>query len=69
MVSIITFIIGFSLNVNVNLNYFSNIIACGLKDYSQTSMQKSLNKAIPINDVKEQILMKFNQVFNIPILK
>jgi len=32
-------------------------------------MQEILNKAIPINDVKEQILVKFNQVFNIPILK
>jgi len=60
---------GFSLNVNVNLNYFSNIIACGLKNYSQTSMQKILNKSIPINDVKEQILAKFSKVFNISILK
>ena len=60
---------GFSLNVNVNLNYFSNIIACGLKNYRQTSMQKILNKTISLDDVKEQILVKFNQVFNIPILK
>ena len=60
---------GFSLNVNVNLDYFSNIIACGLKEYSQTSMQKILNKTISMNDVKEQILLKFNQVFDIPISK
>jgi len=60
---------GFSLNVDVDLSYFDNIIACGLKKYSQTSMQKILNKDIPINDVKEQILIKFNEVFGLPILK
>ena len=60
---------GFSLNVNVDLSYFDNIIACGLKKYSQTSMQKILNKNIPINDVKEQILIKFNEVFGLSVLK
>ncbi len=60
---------GFSLNVDVDLSYFDNIIACGLKKYSQTSMQKILNKDIPINDVKEQILIKFNEVFGLPVLK
>jgi lipoate-protein ligase B len=54
---------GFSLNVNVNLNYFKNIIACGLKEYSQTSMQKILNKEIPMNDVKEQALQNFSKIF------
>jgi len=60
---------GFSLNVNVNLSYFDSIIACGLKKYSQISMQKILNKDIPISDVKEQILIKFNEVFGLPVLK
>lgn len=56
---------GFALNVNVDLNYFNNIIACGLKDYSQTSMQKILNKNIPIGDVKEQVLLNFCKIFKI----
>ncbi len=60
---------GFSLNVNVDLSYFDNIIACGLKKYSQTSMQKILNRNIPINNVKEQILIKFNEVFGLSVLK
>jgi lipoyl(octanoyl) transferase len=54
---------GFSLNVNVDLKYFKNIIACGLKEYNQTSMQKILNKEISINDVKEHILENFYKVF------
>ncbi len=60
---------GFSLNVNIELKYFNNITACGLKDYPQTSMEKILNKTIPIDDVKEQILISFKKVFDIPIIK
>ncbi len=60
---------GFSLNVNINLKYFDNIIACGLKDFTQTSMQKILNKTIQIDDVKEQIIYHFSRVFNLPISK
>jgi lipoyl(octanoyl) transferase len=56
---------GFALNVNIDLNYFNNIIACGLKDYNPTSMQKILNKNIPIGDVKEQVLMNFCKIFKI----
>jgi lipoyl(octanoyl) transferase len=56
---------GFALNVNVDLNYFNNIIACGLKDYNPTSMQKILNKNIPIGDVKEQVLLSFCKIFKI----
>jgi len=54
---------GFALNVNVDLNYFNNIIACGLKDYDPTSMQKILNRNIPINDVKELIRFNFCKIF------
>ena len=59
---------GFSLNVNVNLNYFKNIIACGLKEYSQTSMQKILNKEIPMNDVKEQALQNLSKIFKFGLI-
>lgn len=58
---------GFSLNVNNNLKYFDNIIACGLKDHPQTSMEKISNKKIPIRNVKEQILKSFSIVFEIPV--
>ena len=58
---------GFSLNVNNDLKYFDNIIACGLRDYPQTSMKKISKKTIPINDVKEQILKSFSSIFEIPV--
>jgi len=56
---------GFALNVNVELDCFNNIIACGLKDYGQTSMQKILNTAIPVDNVKEQVLQNFCNIFKI----
>lgn len=59
---------GFSLNVNVDLKYFDNIIACGLKNYPPTSMKKILNGQIVINDVKEQILENFKYIFKSPVL-
>jgi lipoyl(octanoyl) transferase len=58
---------GFSLNVNNDLKYFDNIIACGLKNHPQTSMKKISKKTIPINDVKEQILKSFGGIFEIPV--
>ncbi len=33
---------GFSLNVNTDMKYFSNIISCGIDDVLMTSMEKEL---------------------------
>lgn len=60
---------GFSLNVNNDLKYFDNIIACGLKDYPQTSIKEILKKTIPIYDVKGQLLDSFGNIFKIPVLR
>ncbi len=59
---------GFSLNVNIDHDYFNYLISCGLKDYPQTSMKKILNKTIPFYNVKEQILISFKKVFDMPII-
>jgi len=60
---------GFSINVNNDLKYFDNIIACGLKDYPQTSIKKILKETIPIYGVKEQLLDSFGNIFKIPVLR
>ena len=36
---------GFALNVNVDLDYFNNIIPCGLTDNVVTSVNKELNQS------------------------
>ncbi|MGM0366913.1 MAG: lipoyl(octanoyl) transferase LipB [Actinomycetota bacterium] len=54
---------GFSLNVSTDLAYFNHIIACGLKQYPPTSMEKILNKTISLNHVKEQLITEFEKIF------
>lgn len=60
---------GLSLNISIDLSYFENIVACGLKDFPQTSISEILGKDIPINDVKELILKSFENIFNMPFTK
>jgi lipoate-protein ligase B len=60
---------GFSLNVSVDLGYYKNIIACGLSDYEQVSMEKLLGIKIPLSFVKELVLKSLAAVFNVQIKK
>lgn len=54
---------GFALNVNTNLGYFDNIIPCGIKGKSVTSMEAELNVKIPMDEVKTKILKHFSTLF------
>ena len=54
---------GFALNVNTDMDYFSNIISCGIDNVSMTSMEKELNKKISISDVKQSTISHFNDIF------
>ncbi len=54
---------GFALNINTNLEYFNNIIACGLQDKGVTSMQKELGMPVDEKEVMEILLNKFEEVF------
>ena len=55
---------GFALNVNVNLEYFNNIIPCGLANNIITSLSKELNyRDIDINKVKEDLKDSFSKIF------
>ena len=54
---------GFALNVNTDMNYFSNIISCGIDNVSMTSMEKELSKTISISDVKQSTINHFNDIF------
>ena len=60
---------GLSLNISIDLSYFEYIVACGLKDFPQTSISEILGKDIPINDVKELIQKSFENIFNMPFNK
>ena len=54
---------GFGFNVNSDLNYFSNIIPCGIQNKAVTSMEKELGEKVDINQVKEKIKIYFSELF------
>jgi lipoyl(octanoyl) transferase len=60
---------GWALNVNTQLNYFNNIIPCGIGDKAVTSMQKETGYRINEEEVKERIVFHFAKVFEVNIKK
>ena len=56
---------GFALNVNVNLGYFDNIIPCGIKGKTVTSMEVELGEKINQEEVKNKILKNFKKLFDV----
>ena len=55
---------GFALNVNTDLDYFKNIIPCGIQDKQVTSIEKETGGKVDFGDVKEQLKKNFEIVFN-----
>ena len=53
---------GFALNVNTDLRYFSYINPCGLT-FGVTSIQQELGKEVPMEEVKEILKDKFNELY------
>ncbi len=54
---------GFALNVNVELDYFNNIVPCGIVNKKVASMQQELQKEIDIVTVQEEISNQFLLLF------
>ena len=55
---------GFSLNINPDLNFYKNIIPCGIKEYGVTSMAKIMGNEVPSMDqVKTKMTKHFTKNF------
>lgn len=46
---------GFAFNVNANLNYFKNIVPCGIDDKDVTSMERELGRKLDMEAVKTKL--------------
>ncbi len=46
---------GIGFNINSNLSYFSNIVACGIEDKAVTSLEKELGSPVNMNEVKDRL--------------
>lgn len=55
---------GFAFNINTDMKYFDYIIPCGIRDKQVTSLQRELEREIPMKEVKEKIKRNFEKVFN-----
>ncbi|MBW8332848.1 MAG: lipoyl(octanoyl) transferase LipB [Prolixibacteraceae bacterium] len=54
---------GFALNVNTDMRYFNYINPCGFITYGVTSIEKELGRKIDMQEVKEIVKTKFNQIY------
>jgi len=59
---------GFAFNINTNLDYFSNIIPCGISDKAVTSLQKELGRSIDTEEVKTRLMKHFKELFEVEFL-
>ena len=55
---------GFAFNINAHLNYFNNIVPCGIPDKAVTSLEKELGNPIDLNEVKERLKTNISNVFD-----
>ena len=55
---------GWGFNVNSNLNYFSNIVPCGIHNKAVTSLNKELGQDVDMNEIKEKLKKHFSVLFD-----
>jgi len=59
---------GFAFNINTNLDYFNNIVPCGITDKQVTSLEKELNRKVDVNEVKEKLKRHFVRLFETELI-
>lgn len=58
---------GFAFNVNTQMEYFNNIVPCGIDDKAVTSMEKELGRKVDSEEVKQKLLKHLAQKFEMII--
>jgi lipoyl(octanoyl) transferase len=60
---------GLAFNVNSDLNYFGNIIPCGITDKTVTSLNKELGREVEMKDIKEIVKRNFCNLFEAELIQ
>jgi lipoate-protein ligase B len=58
---------GFALNVNTDMNYFAMIEPCGMPSSTMTSMKTFLNHTVDFKAVKDSVIDRFQEVFQVKL--
>src|SRR5690606_3552609 len=59
---------GFALNVNSKLNYFNNIVPCGIEDKAVTSLEQELGEEQDIEVVKTRLKQHLANLFEMNLM-
>jgi len=59
---------GWGFNVNSDLNYFSNIIPCGIQDKAVTSLNKEIGEEVNMIEIKEKLKKHFSVLFECKLI-
>jgi lipoyl(octanoyl) transferase len=59
---------GFAFNVNTDLDYFKNIIPCGIDDKDVTSMERELGFKLDMEEVKGKLGQHISNLFEMKLL-
>lgn len=59
---------GFAFNVNANLDYFKNIVPCGIDDKDVTSMQRELGHQLDFEEVKGKLKNHIAALFTMELV-
>ena len=57
---------GFALNVSTDLSHFDLIVPCGITDKGVTSMERLLGRPVPMDEVAQAVVRRFERVFSAP---
>ncbi|MBK0377956.1 lipoyl(octanoyl) transferase LipB [Mucilaginibacter segetis] len=60
---------GLAFNINPDLDYFKNIVPCGIDDKAVTSMQKELGREINIIEVQENLKHHISVLFGMEMVE
>lgn len=55
---------GIGFNINSDLDYFKNIIPCGIDDKAVTSLEKEIGQKVSMEEVKKKLLDNLANIFD-----